>query len=156
MTAPVCPAESGATDLAQLAKGALERVCSGSGLAPASRYYSPRFVDYVNDLTFHGLAGAAQSVAIYTQVLKDIRIEVKEQVTEGDRVTSRFVVSGTNRRRRVSFNGITISRFEDGLIVEDWSVTDTLGLLRQLGLWRSALVGVQQWKTLAAVSETLR
>ena len=95
-------------------------------------------------------------MAIYTQVLTDIRIEVQEQVTEGDRVTSRFVVSGTNRGRRVHFNGITISRFEDGLIVEDWSVTDTLGMLRQLGLWRTALVGVQQWKSLAAASKTSR
>jgi hypothetical protein len=37
---------------------------------------------------------------------------------------------------------ITISRFADGLIVEDWSVTDTLGMLRQLGMWRSVLVGL--------------
>jgi hypothetical protein len=65
---------------------------------------------------------------------------------------SRFVVTGANRGRRVRFGGITISRFEDGLIVEDWSVTDTLGLLRQLGPWRSILVGLAQWRTIAAAS----
>ena len=43
---------------ARRAKGALERVCSGAGLDPASRYYSPSFVDHVNDLEFYGLAGA--------------------------------------------------------------------------------------------------
>ncbi|MBA3357764.1 MAG: hypothetical protein H0U18_17845 [Pyrinomonadaceae bacterium] len=43
---------------------------------------------------------------------------------------------------------MTISRFKDGLIVEDWSVTDTLGMLRQLGAWRSALIGLRQWTTL--------
>ena len=47
-----------------------------------------------------------------------------------------FVVSGVAYGRPVRFNGITISRMEDGLVVEDWSVTDTLGMLRQLGLWR--------------------
>jgi hypothetical protein len=36
--------------------------------------------------------------------------------------------------------GITISHLEDGLIVEDWSVTDTLGMLRQLGMWRLLIV----------------
>ena len=136
---------------ADVAKAALEHVCSGSGRAPASRYYSPRFVDYVNDMTFHGLTGAEQSVALYKGVLSNLSIEVQEQVVEGNRVTSRFVVSGENRGRRVRFNGITISRLENGQIVEDWSVTDTLGMLKQLGLWRTALVGVSQWKTLQRV-----
>jgi predicted ester cyclase len=135
-------------DLASRAKGALERVCSGAGLDPASHYYSPNFVDHVNDLQFYGLAGTQQSVEMYTSVLSDIKITVEEQLLDGDRVTSRFVVTGINHGRRVQFNGITISRFENGLIVEDWSVTDTLGMLRQLGLWRSVLVGFRQWQAL--------
>ncbi len=140
------------TTNAEQARLALEHVCSGSGRAPASRYYSPKFVDYVNDMTFHGLEGAQQSVSMYKGVLSNIRISVQEQVVEGDKVTSRFVVRGENRGRQVSFNGITISRLENGLIVEDWSVTDTLGMLRQLGLWRTTLVGIRQWKALRSAS----
>ena len=132
-------------DRTESARRALERVCSGAGLDPASRYYSPSFVDHVNDLEFHGLAGAEQSVQLYRKLLSDISIHVEEQVATGDRVSSRFVVSGTSHGRRVRFNGITISRFENGLIVEDWSVTDTLGMLRQLGLARSLLVGLMAW-----------
>lgn len=37
------------------------------------------------------------------------------EITYGPLVTSRFVVSGTSYGRRVRFNGITISRFEDGV-----------------------------------------
>lgn len=144
---PTCSLPEIRTD-ADVARAALEHVCSGSGRAQASDYYSPQFVDYVNDMTFHGLTGAEESVSLYKGVLSNIRIEVQEQVVEGNRVTSRFVVSGENRGRRVRFNGITISRVENGLIVEDWSVTDTLGMLKQLGLWRTAVVGVRQWKTL--------
>ena len=132
-------------DRAEIARRALERVCSGAGLDPASRYYSPSFVDHVNDLEFRGLTGAEQSVNLYRKLLSDISIRVEEQVTMGDRVSSRFVVTGTSHGRRVRFNGITISRFENGLIVEDWSVTDTLGMLRQLGLARSLLVGLKAW-----------
>jgi hypothetical protein len=44
---------------------------------------------------------------------------------------------------------LPISRFKDGHIVEDWSVTDTLGMLRQLGVWRSVLVAMKQWRMLA-------
>lgn len=152
MTTPSGHSEANLPDIATCAKGALERVCSGAGLEPASRYYSPAFVDHVNDLQFYGLAGTQQSVELYTGVLSDIRITVEEQLLEGNRVTSRFVVTGINHGRRVRSNGITISRFENGLIVEDWSVTDTLGLLRQLGLWRSILVGLGQWQALRTKS----
>ncbi len=137
------------SDNAARAKAALERVCSGADFSSASRYYSPTFVDHVNDLEFHGLEGAQKSVDMYKTVLSNLEVRVEEQVIEGDRVTSRFVVTGTNHGRGVRFNGITISRFKNGLIVEDWSVVDTLALVRQLGAWRSVLMGVKQWRALA-------
>jgi hypothetical protein len=137
-------------DLATSARAALERVCSGRGLDPASRYYSAAFVDHVNDLEFSGFEGTQRSIDLYKQVLSDIAIDVKEQVVDGDRVASRFVVEGTSHGRRVHFNGITMSRFERGLIVEDWSVTDTLGMLRQLGLVRSLWVGARSVRALLA------
>lgn len=136
-------------DHALRAKAALERVCSGADFGSAARYYSPSFIDHVNDLELHGLEGARRSVDMYKSVLANLEITVEEQVIEGDRVTSRFVVAGTNHGRRVRFNGITISHFENGLIVEDWSVVDTLALVRQLGAWRSVLIGVKQWRLLA-------
>ena len=137
------------TELARSARGALQRVCSGAGLDAPSRYFSPEFRDHVNDLEFHGLEGAQRSVEIYKSVLSELSIKVEDQLVDGGRVTSRFVVEGTHRGRRVRFNGITISRFENGLIVEDWSVTDTLGMLRQLGVWRSISVGLKQWRVLS-------
>ena len=134
------------TGLAAKAKGALERVCSGKGLDSPSRYYSPEFVDHVNDVKYHGLEGARRSVELYTKVLSDLDVVVEEQLRDGDRVASRFVVSGKSFGKKVRFNGITISRFKEGFSVEDWSVTDTLGMLRQLGAWRSVLVGLRQWR----------
>lgn len=131
-------------DLTTKAREALEQVCSGAGSAPASRYYSESFVDHVNDREYHGLAGVEASVAAYRKVLDTMSIHVDQQLIDGDSVTSRFTVTGTIARRTVRFHGITISRFADGKIVEDWSVTDTLGMLRQAGvggvlrvLWRS-------------------
>ena len=145
-----------ACDLAANAKGALERVCSGAGLDPAARYYSPAFRDHVNDMEFRGLEGAERSIALYRAVLSDIAITVEEQLVAGDRVTSRFLVTGTGWGRRLCFNGITISRFENGLIVEDWSVTDTLGMLRQLGLWRSLALATRSWRGLSAAGASSR
>jgi predicted ester cyclase len=125
---------------AELARGALERVCSGAGLEAAERYYSPSFVDHVNGRDFHGLQGAEESVALYRRLIKDMSIRVDQQVVEADVVTSRFTVSGSIYGKRVAFGGITISRFENGKIVEDWSVTDTVSMLRQIGFLRSLLL----------------
>ena len=144
----VCPTDS--ADLAVRARGALERVCSGRNLDPPERYYSPAFVDHVNDMEFRGLEGTRQSVDLYKSVLEDMDVTVQEQLVHDDRVTSRFVVTGRSGNRRVRCNGITISRFENGKIIEDWSVTDTLGLLRQLGPWRSILLGLRTWHSVKA------
>ena len=142
---------SGDALLAVDAKHALEKVCSGAQRELAPRYYSPTFVDHVNDLEFRGLSGVEQSVGMYRKLLADVTIEVRDQLSVADRVTSRFVVSGTSLGRRVRFNGITISRFENGLIVEDWSVIDTLGMLRQLGILRAGLVAFRALGALSAV-----
>jgi hypothetical protein len=55
------------------------------------------------------------------------------------KVASRFVVTGSNRGRRVQLWGITISRLTDGRIVEDWSAFDSFELLKQLGLRRGLM-----------------
>jgi predicted ester cyclase len=130
-------------DLAETARGALECVCSGAERDRAPHYYSPDFVDHVNDFELRGLEGVRRSVELYTSVLDDLKVTVEDQFVDGAHVTSRFVVTGTNHGRRVRINGITISRFHQGRIVEDWSVTDTLGMLRQLGAWRSVLVAIR-------------
>ena len=125
---------------AQVARDALEQVCSGARLERLAQFYSPRFVDHVNDSEFRGHSGVRASVQLYRKILSDLALSVEDQVSDGQRIVSRFVVSGVVHGRPVRFNGITISHVEDGLIIEDWSVTDTLGMLRQLGLWRFLLV----------------
>ena len=133
-------------DFAVRAKQALELVCAGKDLESASQYYSQQFADHVNGMNFQGCEGVRRSVKQYTKVLSNLDLTVQEQLTEGNRVTSRFVVSGKAFGKEVRFDGITISRFKDGMIVEDWSVTDTLSMLRQLGLWRALLLMFRQWK----------
>jgi predicted ester cyclase len=125
------------TEHAEVARRALEEVCARGDMQAAERYYSSEFRDHVNSLEFRGLEGVRQSVALYRALFPDLRIEVLDQVSEDDRVTSRWRMRGTYRGRAVEHTGITISRLEDGKIAEDWSVSDSLELLRSLGLWRT-------------------
>jgi hypothetical protein len=123
----------------EVARIALERVCSRADFELAPECYDEAFVDHVNRLEFHGLAGVRRSTALYQALFDDLRIEVLDQLGEGDKVTSRWILRGSNRRRQVELTGITISRLREGRIVEDWSATDSLDLLRGLGPVRTLL-----------------
>jgi predicted ester cyclase len=128
-------------DLAVTARGALQFVCSGQ-LDRVADFYDERFVDHVNGMIFRGHAGARESVEFYRSLLGDIHFDIDDQVTEGDRVATRWTMHGTYRRRPIALHGVVISRFRDGRIVEDYSVTDSLELPRALGVARTLLLGV--------------
>ncbi len=72
----------------------------------------------------------------------DIRWSVEEQLTDGGRVLTRFVWTGTHSGpflgidptgRRVTVWGLVVDRLEAGRIKESRFLMDTLGLMTQLG-----------------------
>jgi predicted ester cyclase len=134
-------------DHKELARRALEEVCARGDFAKAEQFYSPSFRDHVNALEFQGLEGVRQSVGLYRSVFPDLEIEVQDQIVDGERVVSRWIALGTNRGRRATLSGITISHITDGKIVEDWTVSDSLGLLRQLGPFRVVLLAAGQLRS---------
>jgi hypothetical protein len=127
-----------------LARFALERVCSRADPHAAEGVYSRDFLDHVNARDYRGHEGIEQSLALYQLLFRDgdLSIRVEDQVAEGDRVVSRWVAEGHNRGRALRLWGITISQLRDGEIVEDWSASDNLDVLRQLGPRRLTLLGV--------------
>jgi predicted ester cyclase len=131
---------------AETARRALEDVCSGRDLSSLESVYHPEFIDHVNAAVYRGHAGARQSVGLYLALFPDLGFVVEDQVTEGDRVASRWTLHGTHLGRRVHLTGIVISRFQDDRIVEDHAASDTMELVRQLGFWRSALLVVRYWR----------
>jgi predicted ester cyclase len=136
------------TDAAETARRALEEVCSGRHLDDLAEVYHPEFVDHVNAREYRGHDGARESVALYLALFSDLRFAVEEQVSEGERIASRWRLEGTHRGRQVTLRGIVISRLRDGKIIEDWAASDTMEIPRQLGLWRSLLLLVQHRKML--------
>jgi len=84
--------------------------------------------------------GTGQSLGLYQLVFSDgdLRIRGEDQVSEGERVASRWVAEGHDRGRAIRIWGIVISRVEDDEIVEDWAASDNFHLIRQLGPWRLA------------------
>lgn len=111
------------------ARHALEHVCARG---PRQRYAGD-FVDHVNRSSPAATKGIAESVALDRAVFPDLAIRVEDQVAEGERVVSDWTLEGTHHGRRVTLPGITIGRFENGTIAEDWTVSDNAALLQQLG-----------------------
>jgi ketosteroid isomerase-like protein len=148
VTEPAAPTATEGDDRS-LARHALENVCSTADPSRAIGVYSRDFLDHVNARDYSGHEGITESLGLYQLLFRDgdLRIRVEDQVAEGDRVVSRWVAEGHNRGRRLRLWGITISRLADGEIVEDWSASDYLDVLRQLGLLRLMLLGVDWLRT---------
>jgi SnoaL-like domain len=91
-----------ASDQTELARHALEQVCSGSDPSAAVGVYSPDFHDHVNAGEYHGHDGIRRSLGLYQLVFSDgdLRIRVEDQVSEGERVASLWVAEGHNRAGR--------------------------------------------------------
>jgi predicted SnoaL-like aldol condensation-catalyzing enzyme len=122
---------------ATVARKALEQVCARGDLELAQQCYAANFIDHVNALNLHGHEGIRRSTDLYRALFDDLQIRVVDQITQGDRVVSRWIMTGSNRGRSAELSGITISRMAAGRIVEDWTAVDSLELLRQLGLIRT-------------------
>jgi steroid delta-isomerase-like uncharacterized protein len=90
----------------------------------------------------HGPEGAKRTAAIYCDAFPDLKITVEDQISEGDKVVTRWTNTGTQEGdlpglpasgRSRTVTGIGIDRFEAGKIVESWGNWDTLGMMQQLG-----------------------
>jgi predicted ester cyclase len=89
-----------------------------------------------------GAEGLKGMVEGYRTALSGLRVVIDQQFTEGDYVATRFTIRGTHdgdlmdvppTGKDVAFTGITISRCQGGRIVEEWELTDAVGLLGQIG-----------------------
>lgn len=72
----------------------------------------------------------------------DIHVTVEDQVAEGEKVSTRRTWRATHRGpyrgvaptgKQVTWTQISVVRFSQGRIVEDWAVADEVGILQQLG-----------------------
>jgi steroid delta-isomerase-like uncharacterized protein len=104
--------------------------------------YAPGYISHGS----HGDVGRDQdraSVKNWRQAFPDLRITMEQVVAEGDLVAVHFVAEGANTGaangmpatgKSVRIPAMTIFRFTDGKIVEEWPMFNELDFLRQLGL----------------------
>ena len=91
-----------------------------------------------------GLEGLKDILRGMRAAFPDLNFSIEEQISESDKVASRFEWTGTHHGeflgvaatgRRVRVWGMVIDRFEEGRIKETRIIMDTLGLMAQLGVF---------------------
>ena len=94
-----------------------------------------------------GLAPGTQVVkqwlSTFTTAFPDHHYTIEDVVAEGDRVVARTTFKGTQMGvmqgipatgKAASVSSITIFRLDNGKIAEAWMVSDSLGMMQQLGV----------------------
>jgi predicted ester cyclase len=90
-----------------------------------------------------GRDGLKQSMSRYLGSFPDLRVTVDEIVAEGDKVGIWYTVEGTHlgefegippTHKKVSWFGFDLFRLEGARMAEGRFISDSLGLLRQLGV----------------------
>jgi len=113
----------------------VEEVLNGGHLELIDELYAPELAPE-----------ARRWIAPFRASFPDVHMEIVELIAEGDKVVGRFTCSATHLgawlgqaptgRRFERIDEVSIFRFRDGRIMHAWSLEDTLGRLRQLGLTR--------------------
>ena len=86
-------------------------------------------------------AGLEASMAMFLNAFSDTRLDIHEQVAEGDMVTTRVTFHGTHSGpffglpatgKTVHMTGMRMDRIQNGQITDHWAVFDTADLMQQL------------------------
>lgn len=89
-----------------------------------------------------GREGLRRSMNRHLTAFPDLYVTITDSVAEGNKVAIWYSVEGTHRGefdgiqptgKRVSWTGVDLFRFGGGRIVEARFLSDSLGLMRQLG-----------------------
>ena len=84
-----------------------------------------------------------QHIREWVKAFPDLQFTLEQTIANGDRVASQMTMHGTHTAewmgvsptgKRISIAIITVHRIEEGKIVEDWVLVDSLGFFQQLGL----------------------
>lgn len=130
------------SDGKQLFREVVEEVWHRGNLAHIRDAFHPAFVGNRPGHRLQDLGAYRRYVTGTRAAFPDVRIDVHQQIGEGDLVASRYVVRGTHygeffgvpaTGRRIAVEGMTFHRFSGDRIAESWGCWDALGLLTAIG-----------------------
>ena len=129
-----------------IAKEVFTRVFAAGETGLVDQLYTPNYHDNYPGTDAPGPYGREFVKAAakgWKAAFPDLAITFNNVVSDGDKVVVHWTATGTQKGplgdvpasgRRASIPGITIFRFENGKIAEEWTVFDRANLMHQLAL----------------------
>lgn len=127
----------------KVARTFFEEVIGQGRLENYAESHAPDFVAHGSERDYT-LADDMAAAREERTALPDMQIVVNRMVAEGDLVAVHWTAWGTNTQpgmglpatgKKIRVSGITIFRFKDGKISEEWSGWNMLSVLKQAGLY---------------------
>lgn len=103
---------------------------------PEYQYSSP-------DSKLKGISQLAEFIQAFRNAFPDLRLQIDDLFVSDDRACTSFTLTGTHEKnfmgipatkKSVDVQGIVMSRFKHGKIIEDYEILDNLTFLQQLGV----------------------
>jgi steroid delta-isomerase-like uncharacterized protein len=120
-----------------------EEAFNRGNLAVISELIAHQLAYHTPDGAIRGIEGAQQLVTEMRAAFPDFNVTPEQVIAEGDMVVVRFTDRGTHQGegigvpptgKQVTWTGVDIFRIAEGKIIEGWGITDSLGLMQQLGV----------------------
>lgn len=113
-------------------------------LAWMDEHIAPDFVRHDPGLPFEvrGPEGVRRLNSVLLTAFPDLRLDIEDEVGEGDKVLVRLTLRATHRGefmdipptgKEVEVGVLDLFRIANGILEEHWALLDNLGLMQQLG-----------------------
>ena len=132
------------TDNIALVRRLVEEVWNKGNLAVFGELVSDKYIGTHPIIgTVRGIEGFKQEVQTFRAAFPDLRLDIDDIGMSGDRVFLRWTARGTHRgafmgiqasNNKGQVQGITLSRFAEGKVVEHHESFDTLSLFQIMGV----------------------
>lgn len=125
----------------------LDQAINRGNLSVLDEMVAASYVYHGPGQELHGLEALKALITGFREAFPDLHCSIDDMVAERNRVATRYTITGTQQGeimgvkptgKEVTIPLIVITRFVRGKVVEDWEVFDVAGMLRQLGVSRTA------------------
>jgi steroid delta-isomerase-like uncharacterized protein len=119
--------------LASRVEAANSALLANGRVGALGEFFTPDYVAHGTDKGMTGHGAIRRFVAMYRRAFRDIQVEVEILVKAKDRVAWQRTVRATHKGnfkgfpatgRPIVWRDMVTSRFRDGLIAEDWVISD--------------------------------
>jgi predicted ester cyclase len=125
-----------------------EQIWNRKDASAIERFIAPTYRGFDAAELIAGIEGYKHHFETITTAFPDLRITIDIILGEADRVAARWVVEATHTGpfgeipptgKRVRVTGTAVARISNRQLVEEHANSDTLGLLRQIGITPEAV-----------------